>query len=299
MSWRLRVRHTTTYQLLRRRARVVQRGAHLAARHRRTSSRSNTASRCTPRPTCSATATTGAAGSTLRPPPAAHRAHRGRLVAGGDGGTHAQPRRHGRVGRHRRARAHRPLLRVPQRHRDDRVRRHHPPVRRASCARAPTPAAALSQLGDWLRDHVEYQTGTTSVSTTAVEALRAGRGVCQDYAHLGSRSCAPRASPPATRRATSTPTSSAAWSARRTQGESHAWLEAWVGDWHPLDPTSGSRGRRAPRARRARPRLHRRRAAQGRVPRRPEPRARRGGGADARRVTREAPAAERAASDDG
>ena len=24
------------------------------------------------------------------------------------------------------------------------------------------------------------------------------------------------------------------------QGESHAWLEAWVGDWHPLDPTSGS-----------------------------------------------------------
>ena len=24
------------------------------------------------------------------------------------------------------------------------------------------------------------------------------------------------------------------------RGESHAWLEAWVGDWHPLDPTSGS-----------------------------------------------------------
>ena len=27
------------------------------------------------------------------------------LVAGGDGGTHAQPRRHGRLGRHRRRRA--------------------------------------------------------------------------------------------------------------------------------------------------------------------------------------------------
>jgi transglutaminase-like putative cysteine protease len=23
-------------------------------------------------------------------------------------------------------------------------------------------------------------------------------------------------------------------------GQSHAWLEAWVGDWHPVDPTSGS-----------------------------------------------------------
>jgi len=23
------------------------------------------------------------------------------------------------------------------------------------------------------------------------------------------------------------------------EGQSHAWLEAWVGDWFPLDPTSG------------------------------------------------------------
>ena len=23
------------------------------------------------------------------------------------------------------------------------------------------------------------------------------------------------------------------------EGQSHAWIEAWVGDWHPLDPTSG------------------------------------------------------------
>jgi transglutaminase-like putative cysteine protease len=46
----------------------------------------------------------------------------------------------------------------------------------------PGPAAALSRLGEWLRAHVEYETGTTSVSTTAVEVLRAGRGVCQDYA---------------------------------------------------------------------------------------------------------------------
>ena len=23
-------------------------------------------------------------------------------------------------------------------------------------------------------------------------------------------------------------------------GEGHAWLEAWIGDWHPVDPTSGA-----------------------------------------------------------
>ena len=23
------------------------------------------------------------------------------------------------------------------------------------------------------------------------------------------------------------------------EGQGHAWLEAWIGDWHPFDPTSG------------------------------------------------------------
>ena len=79
------------------------------------------------------------------------------------------------------------------------------------------PAAALSTLGEWLRAHVEYQTGTTSVSTTAVEVLRAGRGVCQDHAHLGI--AVPRAagSPRATRRASSIPTTSVGCSARCTR----------------------------------------------------------------------------------
>ena len=32
---------------------------------------------------------------------------------------------------------------------------------------------------------MEYEQGSTTVTTTAPEALRAGRGVCQDFAHLG------------------------------------------------------------------------------------------------------------------
>ena len=27
---------------------------------------------------------------------------------------------------------------------------------------------------------------------------------------------------------------------RTHEGEGHAWLEAWIGDWFPIDPTSGA-----------------------------------------------------------
>ncbi len=105
---------------------------------------------------------------------------------------------------------------------------------------APNPAAALSGLGEWLRAHVEYQTGTTSVSTTAVEALRAGRGVCQDYAHLGIAVLRAAGIPARYASGYLYPDELGGVVGEMHQGESHAWLEAWVGDWHPLDPTSGS-----------------------------------------------------------
>jgi hypothetical protein len=84
---------------------------------------------------------------------------------------------------------------------------------------APTPAAALSQLGGWLRDRVEYQTGTTSVSTTAVEALR-GPG------SSGLR--APRHRGAACRRHPRATSGYLSRRARRVVGEMHqetAWLE--------------------------------------------------------------------------
>jgi transglutaminase-like putative cysteine protease len=104
----------------------------------------------------------------------------------------------------------------------------------------PTPAVALSQLGEWLRAHVEYETGTTSVSTTAVEVLRAGRGVCQDYAHLGIAVLRSAGIPARYASGYLYPDELGGEVGVTHRGESHAWLEAWVGDWHPLDPTSGS-----------------------------------------------------------
>ncbi len=104
---------------------------------------------------------------------------------------------------------------------------------------ASSPAAALSDLVEWLREHVEYETGTTSVFTTAVEVLRAGRGVCQDFVHLGIAVL--RAAGIPARYASGYLYPDVAGALGDThRGDSHAWLEAWVGDWHPVDPTSGA-----------------------------------------------------------
>ena len=105
--------------------------------------------------------------------------------------------------------------------------------------RASTPGDALAELGPWVREHVVYEPGATNVSTTAVEVLAARRGVCQDFAHLAL----------AVLRAAGIPARYASGylypetdevGAETYGGQSHAWIEAWVGDWHPLDPTSGS-----------------------------------------------------------
>ncbi|HJQ56117.1 MAG TPA: transglutaminase family protein [Vineibacter sp.] len=42
----------------------------------------------------------------------------------------------------------------------------------------------LHALMQAIHDKVEYLTGETTVETTAVEALKAGKGVCQDHAHI-------------------------------------------------------------------------------------------------------------------
>ena len=101
------------------------------------------------------------------------------------------------------------------------------------------PAAALFWLGTWLREHIEYEPGSTSVSTTASEVVRSGRGVCQDFAHLGLAVL--RAAGIPARYASGYLYPEAAGGVGDTnQGQSHAWLEAWAGDWHPLDPTTGA-----------------------------------------------------------
>jgi transglutaminase-like putative cysteine protease len=104
-----------------------------------------------------------------------------------------------------------------------------------------TPAAALSSLGDHIRNRVEYEPGTTSVSTTAPEVLEAGRGVCQDFVHLGLAILRAAGIPGRYCSGYLYPNGEEDGEIGVTHaGESHAWLEAWAGDWYPIDPTSGS-----------------------------------------------------------
>jgi transglutaminase-like putative cysteine protease len=98
------------------------------------------------------------------------------------------------------------------------------------------PDAALAACG-WVHEQLTYQRGTTGVHTTAVEALRAGEGVCQDYAHLTL----------ALLRAMGVPgryvsgylhTNPDAALREHVRGESHAWVEVWTGGWWGYDPTN-------------------------------------------------------------
>ncbi len=118
---------------------------------------------------------------------------------------------------------------------DSRIRR----TARHLRARAGWGVELVEAINDWVYQSMTYQDGATGVRTTAAEALRIGRGVCQDYAHLMLSIC----------RACSLP---ARYVSGHLVGEggTHAWVEvvlpandgtgeaiAWT-----FDPTHASRG---------------------------------------------------------
>jgi transglutaminase-like putative cysteine protease len=102
-----------------------------------------------------------------------------------------------------------------------------------------TPAEAIAATAEWIHSTFEYQTGSTTVTTTASEVLRARRGVCQDFAHLGIALLRSMGIPARYVSGYLHPDPEAE-RGKRYAGESHAWLEAWIGSWRPLDPTDGA-----------------------------------------------------------
>ena len=102
-----------------------------------------------------------------------------------------------------------------------------------------SPASVGLAAVEWAREQLTYVPGTTGVHTSAIEAWNGGEGVCQDFAHLTlavlrtmgvpCRYCSGYLHPEGDAAVGST-----------VSGESHAWLEAWTGDWTALDPTAGS-----------------------------------------------------------
>ena len=111
-------------------------------------------------------------------------------------------------------------------------------ARAAELADGARPRAAARAIADWVRDNVAYVPGSTGVQTSAQEAWDLRKGVCQDIAHLTV----------ALLRTTGIPARyvsgylhprADAQVGETVEGQSHAWVEWWCGDWTGFDPTNG------------------------------------------------------------
>lgn len=90
-----------------------------------------------------------------------------------------------------------------------------------------TIAQKVERISEQLSRTFWYETGSTSVTTSAHQALEMGRGVCQDYAHLLIAFCRMEGI-------------AARYVAGFMLGEgfTHAWIEFYeAGIWLPFDPT--------------------------------------------------------------
>jgi len=106
-------------------------------------------------------------------------------------------------------------------------------------AAASSPLEAGLGAAEWVRSRLRYEPGTTGVGTSATEALEIGAGVCQDFVHLTLALLRSMGIPARYTSGYFHPTPTADVGGRHT-GQSHAWVEAWVGHWFPIDPTNGS-----------------------------------------------------------
>ena len=97
--------------------------------------------------------------------------------------------------------------------------------------------AALAVCGH-VRSELAYVPGSTGVHTSAVQAWQERRGVCQDFAHVvvGALRCL---GVPARYVSGYLHPDAGAPVGQPVVGQSHAWVEWWVGEWVAFDPTNG------------------------------------------------------------
>lgn len=104
-------------------------------------------------------------------------------------------------------------------------------------ATSPTPRDHALAVFELVHGHLRYLPGATEVTTTAAEAWTAGAGVCQDLAHV-TIGALRHAGIPARYVAGYLHPSPDPVVGETVQGESHAWIEYWDGDWRGYDPTN-------------------------------------------------------------
>jgi len=105
----------------------------------------------------------------------------------------------------------------------------------ASAGMPPDPSARA--VCERLREVVDYRPGVTGVHSGAAEVWEARSGVCQDFAHLAIGALRHLGIPARYVSGYLHPHSDAEVG-DTVEGESHAWIEYWSGQWRAYDPTS-------------------------------------------------------------
>jgi transglutaminase-like putative cysteine protease len=109
----------------------------------------------------------------------------------------------------------------------------------AEVAGCPDPMSAVAATVEAVRGNLGYDSGSTGVRTTAVQAFQARSGVCQDFAHVALMLLRSAGVPSRYVSGYLHPVVEPAVG-DTVVGQSHAWVEAWVGQWVAVDPTNGS-----------------------------------------------------------
>lgn len=99
------------------------------------------------------------------------------------------------------------------------------------------PQDAVVAVAQWVRSELDYVPGTTGVHSSGLDALREGKGVCQDFAHLTLIMLRAMGIPARYVSGYLHPKRKAALG-DTIDGQSHAWVQAWTGGWWNYDPTN-------------------------------------------------------------
>jgi transglutaminase-like putative cysteine protease len=101
------------------------------------------------------------------------------------------------------------------------------------------PQAAVIAAAQWAHSELKYVAGTTGVHSSGIDALREGKGVCQDFAHLTLILLRGMGIPSRYVSGYLHPKRDAVVG-DTVDGQSHAWIQAWTGSWWNYDPTNDS-----------------------------------------------------------
>ncbi|APE14255.1 transglutaminase family protein [Mycolicibacterium pallens] len=99
------------------------------------------------------------------------------------------------------------------------------------------PQEAVIAAARWAHSELTYVPGTTGVHSSGLDALREGKGVCQDYAHLTLILLRSMGIPARYVSGYLHPKRNAVIG-ETIDGQSHAWIQAWTGGWWNYDPTN-------------------------------------------------------------